>query len=164
MKRAFAIASTLILLGCSGGASAPPADNKVATGPSAPAPTPPTPPPPSPAGPCVGPLAPGAEANCDFGAPEQMTGVWVTGFETSAFLPGATAAPDRDDPGINRLWLDFAEGSYPDPALRASLDALHGTAAVAIIFMGRRSRAPGSEVVIVDRIISARSLGLVQRR
>jgi hypothetical protein len=42
--------------------------------------------------------------------------------------------------------------------LRAELDALRATAAVDIEFIGRRARPPGA-VVVVDRIISARSLG-----
>lgn len=112
-------------------------------------------------GPCVGPLSPDALANCDFGPAERMRGVWVTGFERSEYVPGGTGARVEGDPGPPRAWLAFAPDVYPDPALRAELDKLRATAAVDIEFIGRRARAPG-QVVVVDRIISARSLGPVR--
>jgi hypothetical protein len=109
-------------------------------------------------GPCVGPLSPGALARCDFGPAERMRGVWVTGFERSEYVPGGTGANVPGEPMAPRAWLAFAQGVFPDPALRAELDALRATAAVDIDFIGRRARPPGA-VVVVDRIISARSLG-----
>lgn len=104
----------------------------------------------------------------DFLPAERMHGVWVTGFEQSAYLPDATAIPARDDPERHRTWLTFADGAAPDPALRAALDKMGTTAAVAVEFDGRRSRSPGNgyghlggadQLVIVDRIVSMRILG-----
>jgi hypothetical protein len=112
-------------------------------------------------GPCVGPLSPDALETCDFGPAERMRGVWVTGFERSEYVPGGTGGRAEGDPGPPRAWLAFAPGAYPDPALRAELDALRATAAVDIEFIGRRARPPGA-VVVVERIISARSLGPVR--
>jgi hypothetical protein len=112
-------------------------------------------------GPCVGPITDEGLANCDFGPAERMRGVWVTGFERSDYVPGGTGGRAEGDPGPPRAWLTFAPGAYPDPALRAELDALRATAAVDIEFIGRRARPPGA-VVVVDRIISARSLGPVR--
>jgi len=112
-------------------------------------------------GPCVGPLSPNALAQCDFGPAERMRGVWVTGFERSEYVPGGTGGRVAGDPGPRRAWLAFAPDAYPDPALRAELDKLRAIAAVDIEFIGRRARAPG-QVVVVDQIISARSLGPVR--
>jgi hypothetical protein len=112
-------------------------------------------------GPCIGPITDEALAHCDFGPAERMRGVWVTGFERSEYVPGGTGGRAEGDPGPPRAWLAFAPGAYPDPALRAELDGLRATAAVDIEFIGRRARPPGA-VVVVDRIISARSLGPVR--
>lgn len=112
-------------------------------------------------GPCVGPITDEGLANCDFGPAQRMRGVWVTGFERSEYVPGGTGARAEGDPGPPRAWLAFAPGVFPEPALRAELDALRATAAVDIEFIGRQARAPG-QVVVVDRIISARSLGRVR--
>jgi hypothetical protein len=109
-------------------------------------------------GPCVGPLTDAALAECDFGPAERMRGVWVTGFERSEYVPGGTGAHAEGDAPVPRAWLAFAPGVFPDPALRAELDKLGTTAAVDIDFIGRRARPPGA-VVVVDRIVSARSLG-----
>ena len=109
-------------------------------------------------GPCIGPITDAGLANCDFGPAERMRGVWVTGFERSEYVPGGTGGRAEGDPGPRRAWLAFAPGAAPDPALRAELDGLRATAAVDIEFIGRRARPPGA-VVVVDRIISARSLG-----
>lgn len=113
-------------------------------------------------GPCVGPIGDEALEQCDFAPAERMRGVWVTGFERSEYVPGGTGARAEGDPGPERAWLAFAPGVFPDPELRAELDKLRSTAAVDIDFIGRRARPPGA-VVVVDRIISARSLGPVRR-
>ena len=102
---------------------------------------------------------------------ERMRGVWVTGFERSAFVPNATEPPAYGDPSPDRIWLTFAPDSPPDPALRAELDKMRTTAAVALEFIGRRSRGPGNfghmggarEMVRVERILSARILGPIRR-
>ena len=151
-----------LLTGCSGSGGSSPGNNIVAAGPDAP--SAPAPGPAAPAGPCVAPLMPGAEANCDFGAQERMQGVWVRGFEQSAFLSGEASLPGRDYATRDHAWLDFADGVLPDPAIRSELDKVSGTVAAAIEFVGRRSRAPGSPIVIVDRIVSMRVLGVVGRR
>ena len=113
-------------------------------------------------GPCVGPIGDEALAQCDFAPAERMRGVWVTGFERSEYVPGGTGGRAEGDPGPPRAWLAFAPGVFPDPELRAELDKLRATAAVDIDFIGRRARPPGA-VVVVDRIVSARSLGPVRR-
>jgi hypothetical protein len=152
-----------MLAGCSSGGSAPTGNNVIAASPDAP--SAPTPPPTGPAGPCVAPLPPGGEANCDFGAQERLQGVWVRGFEQSAFLPGETTAPGGDYATRDHFWLTFADGVELDPAAREDLNKVPGTSAAAIEFIGRRSRAVGgSPVVIVDRIISVRALGEVGAR
>lgn len=108
----------------------------------------------------------------DFLPAERMHGVWVTGFEQSSYLPNATGIPAVDDPERHRIWLTFAAGARPDPALRAELDMMRTTAAVAIEFDGRRSRHAGAgyghlggadRLVIVDRIVSMRILGPLSR-
>lgn len=99
--------------------------------------------------------------------PERMQGIWVNGFEVSGFVPGATGLPQPGDRSYGRIWLSFAEGVAPDPALRAEMDKVRGRVAVAIEFVGRRSRHEGAHVhmggarsqVVVDRILSARLLG-----
>src|SRR3546814_6357298 len=71
----------------------------------------------------------------------------------------------------NAVWVDFAEGSAPDPALRAEMDRMGGTVAVAIDFDGRRSRVAGhydhmggaDHVVVIDHIRSSRILGRIGR-
>ena len=167
MRRIFATLSVAALVGCSMSGGAGTANEQRANPPATPPVTPPTPPTkqaaaPDP-GPCVGPISPEALEQCDFLPKERMEGVWVTGFERSEFVPGGTGAIDPNEPPVPRPWLAFAPGAYPDPELRGELDALHTTAAVAIVFDGRRARAPG-QVVVVDHIISARSLGPVTPR
>lgn len=150
----------LLLAGCSSGGGNAVGDNQITiVGPVTPAQ------PRAPAGPCVAPLPPGAEANCDFGAQERMSGVWVRGFEQSNFLPGETQVPDMNYAQRDHFWLTLADGVDLDPTFRADFDKVQGTAAAQVEFMGRRSRAQGgSPVVIVDRIISMRVLGEVGAR
>ena len=109
-------------------------------------------------GPCTGPIMQDDLDNCDFGPAERFSGVWVTGFERSDYVPGGTGGRAEGDPGPPRAWLAFAPGVVPDPAVRAAADKLRATAAVEIVFIGRRARPPG-EVIVVDRIISMRLLG-----
>ena len=150
-------ASTLALLlaACSAGAGN--AGNQVANGPGTPK-APPT---------LEGCARGGDEEHCvDWGASEHMQGVWVTGFEVSNFIPNATQAPGRDDTDWQGTWLTFASGATPDPSIWAERDRMGG-AAVALDFIGRRSRRSGDyghmcgagQIVIVDRIISMRVLG-----
>src|SRR3546814_2430120 len=95
-----------------------------------------------------------------------MRGVWLSGFERSSFLAGAQTMPKGPEQYGNAVWVDFAEGSAPDPALRAEMDRMGGTVAVAIDFDGRRSRDAGhyghmggaDHVVVIDHIRSARIL------
>ncbi len=148
----------LLLSACSGGAGNE--GNKVV---QRDAPPPAPGPRPGPAGPCVGPITDEGLANCDFAARERMRGVWVTGFERSEYVPGGTGAMAPGDPGPRRYWLSFAPGVFPDPAVRAELDALGTTGAVDIDFEGRMARPPGA-VVVVDRIISMRILGPAEPR
>ncbi|HEV7661067.1 MAG TPA: hypothetical protein VGO55_14610 [Allosphingosinicella sp.] len=162
MTRAFALLIAAALAGCGPGASEAPVNRQSGDGPmnrqdgDKPARRVA-----QESGPCIGPITDEALANCDFGPAERMRGVWVTGFERSEYVPGGTGGRAEGDPGPPRAWLAFAPGAYPDPALRAELDGLRATAAVDIEFIGRRARPPGA-VVVVDRIISARSLGPVR--
>jgi hypothetical protein len=131
-----------------------------------------SPPPPPPEGDrCNGSM--NYERCADFLPAERMHGVWVTGFEQSSYVPNATAAPAVDDPERHRTWLTFASTGLPDPAIRAELDKLGTTAAVAIEFDGRRAlpsrngygHLNGAEqLVIVDRIVSMRILGPLSSR
>jgi hypothetical protein len=154
------LATLLLLAACSAGAGNQ--GNQVANG-GAPA-VPGSPPSAPPADRCA---AGGDEEHCvSWGASEHMQGVWVTGFEVSNFIPDATQAPGRDDTNWQGTWLTFASGSTPDPSIWTERDRMGG-AAVAIDFVGRRSRSGGiyghlggaNQIVIVDRIISMRVLG-----
>jgi len=156
------LAPVLLLAACSGGTGNE--ANRIADGdkPPMPSPTPAPPPPgPTPGGPCVGPITDEGLANCDFGPRRDYRGVWVTGFERSEYVPGGTGARAEGDPGPRRDWLAFAPGVFPDPAVRAEADALRGTVAVEIVFEGRQARPPGA-VMVVDRVISMRVLGLTR--
>jgi hypothetical protein len=156
------ILAAMLLAGC-----APDDGNKVANGGEDRPPVGPVSPRPPPvADRCGGSM--NYERCADFLPAERMHGVWVTGFEQSSYVPNAAAAPAADDPERHRTWLTFAAGADPDPALRAELDKMGTTAAVAIEFDGRRSRNAGNgyghlngaeQLVIVDRIISMRILG-----
>lgn len=119
----------------------------------------------SPDGACRG---AGDVANCiDFLPAERMRGVWISGFERSWFVPGLASVPDPRRTDLSGIWLTFSTGALPDPALRREMDAQRGVAVVAIEFDGRRSRHPGQyghmggadQIVIVDRIVSARLIG-----
>src|SRR3546814_13085700 len=91
-----------------------------------------------------------------------MRGVWLSGFERSSFLAGAEAVPNGPDRYGNAVWVDFAPDVAVDPTLRAEMDRMGGTVAVAIEFDGRRSRDAGryghmgeaDHVVVIDRILS----------
>ncbi|HVQ09360.1 MAG TPA: hypothetical protein VMS43_13085 [Allosphingosinicella sp.] len=162
MTRAFALPIAAALAGCGPGASEAPVNRQSGDVPMNRQEGEPPRRTAQESGPCVGPISPEGLAQCEFGPAERMRGVWVTGFERSDYVPGGTGARVEGDPGPPRAWLAFAPGVFPDPALRAELDALRATAAVDIEFIGRRARPPGA-VVVVDRIISARSLGPVRR-
>lgn len=98
---------------------------------------------------------------------ERMQGVWLSGFERSSFLAGAKSIPKGPSQFSNAVWFDFAPGVHPAPALRAEMDRIGGTVAVAIEFDGRRSRDAGRyghmggarHIVVVDRIYTAHILG-----
>jgi hypothetical protein len=121
---------------------------------------PPAAPAPRASGPCEGPIMQDMLDDCDFGPAERLSGVWVTGFERSEFALGGRGGIAPGELPPPRPWLAFAPGVHPDSALRAELDKMRTTAAVEIVFDGRRARPPG-EVVVVDRIISMRILGPV---
>lgn len=112
----------------------------------------------------------GNEEDCaDLLPAEHLSGVWVTGFEQSGFIPGATETPGRDDMRAQQTWLTFARGATPDPSVWAERDKRGGWAAFAIEFEGRRSRGLSARggfghlngaqnLVVVDRILSLRIL------
>jgi hypothetical protein len=95
----------------------------------------------------------------------EMEGVWVTAFEESSFVSGATAIPDPDDP------IRFADDIELDGeriARRIGIEpwSRHGEA-VLLRFVGRRTRDPylvdcegvPYRTFVVDRLIEARRLG-----
>jgi hypothetical protein len=95
-----------------------------------------------------------------------MTGVWVSGFEMSHFMPAARGIPDPNDP---RLYSNLLE---VDPILVDRLlgRELKGPAshAVALSFIGRRTKDPVAvdcdgtayHHFVVDRLLEGRYLGL----
>ena len=99
--------------------------------------------------------------------PEEMAGVFVTGFEERSYFPGAGTIPDPYDPRrliteleVEQAKLDREAGAVPRNGYPA---------AYLLKFVGRRTRDPihvdcyGDPyfVFIADRIISARRLGKV---
>jgi hypothetical protein len=99
---------------------------------------------------------------------ERMSGVWVTAFEESGFIPGATTIPDPNDPRrfAQELELDdrkIVKLTGPTPMGGHSY---HGEAYL-VTFVGRRTSDPygvGCDgipqfSVVVDRLMSARHLG-----
>jgi len=162
--RTAALSALLLLTACSGGGDRASQENRIPVGPVTPPPS--RVPVVHPTGPCVAPIEPGEEANCDFQGRQRLSGVWVRGFEQSNFLWGETRLPDMNYATRDHYWLIFADGVTPDPAFRAQFDQVPGTAAAAIEFVGRRAAGTphSSPVVIVDRIISMRVLGEVGTR
>jgi hypothetical protein len=160
MRRLGLIVALLLTASCSEAGQGNAAD---AGGPEAPKPRAP-----APAAPCE--PAYDYERCVDFRPAERMRDVWITGFERSEFIANAEGLPGQDDHRGADTWLTFANGA-PDPALRRELDDMRTTAAVAMEFVGRRARRPGNyghdgapQLVIVDRILSARILGPIGRR
>jgi hypothetical protein len=95
-----------------------------------------------------------------------MTGVWVSGFEVSDFMPAARGIPDPNDPRL------YANALEVDAALveRRLGRELKGPAshAIALSFIGRRTKDPVSvdcdgtpyHHIVVDRPLAARYLGI----
>lgn len=117
-----------------------------------------------------------APSKClEFLPPQRMRGVWITGFEESGFIPGVEVVPLE-----RRIGQDSANPEF-DILLEIDHEAVMRqlgqpervphTRAVAIEFIGRRSREPGAyytsegnHVIVVDRLLSARLLGRVWTR
>lgn len=104
----------------------------------------------------------------------RMRGVWFTGFEESGFIADVDSVPPEREigPGANREFETFLEIDAAAALRRIGQPAMtRCTRAVAIEFIGRRSREPGpyyaglrDHVVVVDRLLSARLLGTVATR
>jgi hypothetical protein len=106
------------------------------------------------------------EGNCvELLPPQRMRGVWIYDFEESSFIPNAVSIPRAD----NRVRFRVNLQVVPEDIARASRTQLNmrGARAFAIDIIGRRSKNSGpyyiggdEYIVVVDRIISARYLGL----
>jgi hypothetical protein len=101
-------------------------------------------------------------------APKVMTGVWITGFEETFFIPGATSMPDRNDPRRYMIWFDV-DGNRVGKLLGRELVIDRYYRAIALTFVGRRSKYPLSidchggrdYLVVADWVVKARDLGIV---
>ena len=72
----------------------------------------------------------------------KMKGVWVTGFEESSFLPGATAMPDRNDKRRYMIELEIDEDRVADMVgHRFDGREYH---AIALDLIARRTKYPTS--------------------
>jgi hypothetical protein len=108
----------------------------------------------------------GSVAHCRaMTPPEKMTGVWVTGFEESSFLPGYTNIPDADDPLRFTYAIELDERQVRAMGGRAPGNP-NGNAYL-LSFIGRRTRDPYNVdcqgdpyfELVLDRLVSARYLG-----
>jgi hypothetical protein len=103
---------------------------------------------------------------------ERMHGIWYFGFEESGFVANATSAPRvrvigrHGNPEFD-TFLELDEDAVWR-LLGGPLDHIQ-TRAIALDFIGRRSRragayytGEGNHVVVVDRLISARMVGEVE--
>jgi hypothetical protein len=98
----------------------------------------------------------------------RMSGVWVTAFEETSFIPGATAVPDPNDPRrfAQELELDDRKIVKLTGPMPLGGHSYHGEAYL-VTFVGRRTRDPydvgcdgiAQFSVVVDRLMSARYLG-----
>ena len=99
---------------------------------------------------------------------ERMSGVWVTAFEESGFIPGATAIPDPNDARrfAQELELDDRKIVKLTGPMPLGGHSYHGEAYL-VTFVGRRTRDPydvgcdgiAQFSVVVDRLMTARYLG-----
>src|SRR3546814_12647354 len=55
---------------------------------------------------------------------QRMRGVWLSGFERSSFLSRAQTMPQGQGQYGNAVWVDFADGYVPAPALDSQTDGL----------------------------------------
>jgi hypothetical protein len=69
-----------------------------------------------------------------YSRPERIKGIWVVGFESSAFHPGATSLQQISD-GSDRIWFDT---DYKTPEIVAAGQGA-GTRAYLVELVGRRS-------------------------
>ena len=102
-----------------------------------------------------------------------MRGVWYYGFEESGFIPGVRSVP---------LVRRFGHGGWRSQRVYLDVDikqvmglkrlelGLPCTTAIAIEFVGRRAVMPDSlqvrptadEIITVDRVISAKRVGIIR--
>jgi hypothetical protein len=108
-----------------------------------------------------------------LGPQQRMRGIWYYGLEESNFVPNATRAPSRrvlsraSLAAWTEIYIEVPQAEV-DRTLR-DFRGRPGTRTVLIDFIGRRSRpyrypagTPGVPVVVVDRILSARVLGVIE--
>jgi hypothetical protein len=100
---------------------------------------------------------------------EEMRGVFITAFEESSFIAGATGVPDPDDPRRYATEIDL-EPSIVFGFAGAMPRSADGDA-YALTFIGRRTRDPlgvdcqgrANFGYVVDRLLAARYLGAEPR-
>lgn len=116
--------------------------------------------------------------NClSFLPAERMYGVWYTGVEESGFAPDANAVPlIRDIDGHNlemETFLDATDVALDVKRLTGEPDRERCTRAFWLEFIGRRSAGMDLEeneiaivkqVIVVDRLLSAKYLGRVRTK
>lgn len=97
-----------------------------------------------------------------YSRPERMAGVWLVGFEASAFFPEASTYADvKGTPA--KIWLQ-AEPPLPKEVISARQGA--GTRAYAIDLVGRRSLCDfhyghfgmSSQEIIAERLVAIREI------
>jgi hypothetical protein len=97
--------------------------------------------------------------------PERLQGVWITAFEVTDFVPGATTFGQATAIGRPRHWIEIDRRQVERLAGRRP--AGPSAAGYLVTFIGRRTRAPmdvGCQDqttfgVVVDRLLSARWAG-----
>ena len=97
--------------------------------------------------------------------PRRMTGVWVYGLEESSFIPGELRVPKASNRLRFRIFLE-ADQRLSD-RLAENIQRQGFPASFAVDFIGRRSKhagryytGDGDHVVVLDRLISARYIGV----
>lgn len=103
--------------------------------------------------------------------PRQFSGIWLSEFEGSTFIEGATAIPSERPLDEETDWLEWTERQPRLEALRDEARGIEGCYAIQPIrltFIGRRTRHPlggaghmglWRSTVTVERTISAEHLG-----
>ena len=107
------------------------------------------------------------EASClPFAPPQRMSGLWIVGFETSEFFPGATARPSRAPRLSERTALSISNMFQTSPAAKQVEALAKGeTHEIWVDMIARRSictfsygHAAFPNAVRVERFLKAREV------